>query len=188
MPEAMPPVSADNHLYFFTSVTHKRLPVFRTDRFKQLLADAFDEARSSSGIKFFAYAIMPDHYHVITDNTRKPSEVLRYLNGISARRVIDHLKEEGLSSSLNKLKKEEKKDEYKYSLWEHHSNTFFITSESMLLQKVRYIHDNPVKESLAGEPGSYAFCSARYWNRLPLLENEPLEMDIKELSWRNPRF
>jgi REP element-mobilizing transposase RayT len=120
---------------------------------------------------------MPDHYHIITDNHRKPSEVLRYLNGISARRIIDYLKENEYIYSLDKLKKEEGRKEYKYSLWEHHSNTFLLTTESMLLQKVNYIHKNPVEDD-------YRFSSVRYWQRRPLLDVEPLEMDIKDISWK----
>ena len=73
---------------------------------------------------------MPEHYHIVTDNDRKPSEVVRFLNGISARRVIDYLKENNFTASLEKLRKgDEGRKEYKYSLWEHHSNTFLITSE-----------------------------------------------------------
>lgn len=55
---------------------------------KKIVADAFDEARASAGILIFAYVIMLDHTHLLTDNARKMGDVLRYLNGISAKRVI----------------------------------------------------------------------------------------------------
>lgn len=188
----MPPISKDNHLYFITCVTNSRLPVFRTERLKQILAAAFDEARKSAGISIYAYVYMPDHYHVVTCSRRKASEVLRYLNGISARRVINYLKEEGFTSSLYKLRREESSNnreessnnnEYRYSLWEHHSNTYFITSEAALMQKVNYIHMNPVEDGLIDVPENYPFSSFRYWKGRPL-ENEPLKIDIKELTWK----
>lgn len=180
----MPPISKDNHLYFITSVTNKRLAVFRTEMLKQILAAAFDEARRSSGISIYAYAFMPDHYHVITDSKRKASDVLRYLNGISARRIINYLKEEGLSTSLNKLRRQGSSDkDYRFSLWEHHANTYFITSEAALTQKTNYIHMNPVEDGLVEIPDDYLFSSSRLWKGRPL-ENEPLEIDIKELSWK----
>src|SRR4051812_3064219 len=90
--EAMPPISKDNLLYFITSVTHHRLPIFQTDKLKQILAEAFNEARTSLGFKIYSYVFMPEHYHVVTDGKQKPSDTLRYLNGISARRVINYLK------------------------------------------------------------------------------------------------
>jgi len=182
--EAMPPISNDNPLYFLTSVTNLRLPVFQTDRLKKVLTDAFIEARASAEFKLFAYVIMPDHYHVITDNKLKASEVLRYLNGISARRVINYLKDNNHVSSLNKLRKEEGRNGYKYSLWEHHSNTFLITTESMMLQKVNYIHLNPVDEQLVDEPVDYLFSSFRFWSNRMRHPQEPLEVDTKELVWK----
>jgi len=58
---------------------------------------------------YFAYTIMPDHFHIITDGKRSPSDSLRFLNGISARKIIDHLKTEGPEQSLDKLRNEIKK-------------------------------------------------------------------------------
>src|SRR5215813_12823068 len=183
----MPPISKDNLLYFITAVTHDRLPEFQTDKLKQVLAAAFNEARISSGIKIFAYVIMPDHHHIITDGRRKASEVLRYLNGISARRVISYLKESGFESSLEKLRRNGSVGDHQYSLWEHHSNTFLITSESMLTKKAFYIHQNPVEEGLIEDSAEYAFSSFRFWSLRPLLKNEPIEVDLQDLNWRQSR-
>jgi putative transposase len=177
-------ISKDNPCYYFTSVTNNRLPVFRTDKLKEITCKAINEARDSSGILIFAYVIMPDHFHIITDSNLKPSAILRYLNGVTARRVIDYLKENNFTSSLNKLKQFEKKRGYKYSLWEHHSDTFTITSESMFMQKVNYIHLNPVRAELVKNMDDYFYSSVWIWKRKPL-ENEPLEMDIGKIKWRN---
>jgi putative transposase len=176
-------VSKDTPFLYSTSVTHKRLPVFRKDALKYVLCDALNKARESSGILIFAYAIMLDHLHIITDRQMKQSEILRYINGVSANKVIRHLKDNGFESSLVKLRTEEKKDGYKHSLWEHHSNTFEIKTETVLMQKVNYIHRNPVEEGLCELPEDYLFSSARFWKGCPL-ENEPLEMDIKKIRWR----
>jgi REP element-mobilizing transposase RayT len=176
-------ISKDNPCYYFTSVANNRLGVFRTDKLKDIACRAIDEARKSSGIFIFAYVIMPDHFHIITDGSLKPSNILRYLNGVTARRVIDYLKENNFTSSLDKLKQFEKKRGYKYSLWEHHSDTFTITSESMFMQKVNYIHLNPVRAELVKSIDDYLYSSVRIWKRKPL-ENEPLEMDIGKIIWR----
>ena len=148
-------ISKDNPFYYLTSVTNNRLPIFRGDALKKVTANAFDEARKSAGILIFAYVLMPDHCHLITDSSRKPSEVSRYLNGITARRVIDYLKENKFESSLEKLKQETKKREYKYSLWEHHPNVFSIFTEAVLMQKVNYIHQNPVSAGLIEQQEDY---------------------------------
>lgn len=176
-------ISKDSPCYYFTSVTNSRLPVFQTDKMKDVVCKAIDEARTSSGIFIFAYVIMPDHFHIVTNGEVKPSRILRFLNGVTARRVIDYLKENEFTSSLEKLKQFEKKRGYKYSLWEHHSDTFTITSESMFMQKVNYIHLNPVRAKLVENMDDYLYSSVRIWKRKPN-ENEPLEMDIQQIKWR----
>ncbi len=176
-------VSKDNPLYFITSVTHNRLPVFQTDKMKQLMCLALDEARRSAGLLIFAYVIMADHYHIITNAAKTQSETLRYLNGITARRVIGYLKEQGYESSLAKMATETKQRQYKHSLWQHHSNTFEIKTEAVLMQKVNYIHRNAVDDGLVERPENYIWSSCRFWKGCPD-ENEPLEMDTKEIQWR----
>jgi len=177
-------ISIDTPCYFFTSVTHDRLPIFRTDKFKEIMVDALDEARRSAGFLIFAYVIMLDHYHILTDSKRLPSDTLRYLNGVTAKRILDHLKENELTTSLNKLRSFEKKKGYKYSVWEHHPDTFLVTSETMFMQKVSYIHQNPVKAELVEHPDEYLYSSSRIWNRRPL-DIEPLDMNIDKIIWRN---
>ena len=138
-------ISRDKPCYYLTSIAKDRLPIFQTDKIKQIVCSALDEARKSAEIMIFAYVIMPDHIHLITDGSRAVSDVLRFTNGIAARRVIDYLKEKNFISSLEKLRQEEKRRKYKYSLWEHHPDAFLLTSETTFMQKVNYIHQNPVR-------------------------------------------
>jgi REP element-mobilizing transposase RayT len=176
-------ISKDSPAYLFTVVTKDRLPVFRTDTLKIESCHALNKARRSSGFAIYAYVIMPDHIHLITDPARKPSDTLRFINGVVARRVIDHLKKNNFESSLKKLRREREDGDYKYSLWEHHSNTHLITTEPGLMQKVNYIHQNPVADGLCERAEEYKFSSARYWMGKALLEDEPLEVDIKKIDW-----
>ena len=175
-------ISVNSPCYYFTSVAHNRLPIFQTDKLKEIAVKAFDEARKSAGLLILAYVIMLDHYHIITDGKRSPSDTIRYLNGISAKRILDHLKTNA-ATSLAKLRMFEKEDGYKYSVWEHHPDKFLITSESMFIQKRNYIHQNPIRAGLVEHPNDYLYSSSRIWNRRPL-ENEPLLMDIDQIEWR----
>ncbi len=177
-------ISKDTPCYFFTSVTNNRLAVFQTDKIKVIACKAIDEARNSGEFYLFAYVIMHDHIHTITGSQRKPSDILRYINGVISKRVIDYLKENDFESSLAQLRIMDKKRNYKHSLWQHHNNTFSITSDSMMLQKVNYIHQNPVVEGLVEKAEDYLYSSVRYWKNLPL-KDEPLEPDIKKIIWRS---
>jgi REP element-mobilizing transposase RayT len=93
-------ISHNSPAFYLTSVTRDRLPVFRLDALKAVVCGALNEARTSGGFLIFAYVIMPDHYHLISDGERKPGVVLRFANGLVSRRIIDFLKHDGHASSL----------------------------------------------------------------------------------------
>ena len=131
----------------------------------------------------FAYIIMPDHTHIVTDSSREMKDALRFLNGISAKRVIDYLKEKGFESSLAKLRIQEREKKHKHSVYEHHPNALRITGEESLLQKINYIHLNPVRAGLVDHPDDYIYSSARLWHRRAM-EDEPLETDHLKIKWR----
>ena len=176
-------ISRDNPAYFLTSVSHNRLPIFRKDEIKRVVSNALDEARKSGGIMIFGYVIMPDHTHLLTDNAREINEVLRYMNGISAKRIIDYLKTNRYESSLAKLRIQERPNKHKHSVYEHHSNALRITSEDAFMQKVSYIHLNPVRAGLIDHPDEYLYSSARLWHGKPL-DAEPSVTDHLKIKWR----
>jgi len=182
----MATISRDNPCLSITSVAHDRLPVFRTDALKNLVCAALAEARTSGGFAIFAYAIMPDHLHVITDGARKPSDTLRFLNGISSRRVIDYLKEHDYATSLAKLRDGGKPRGHVYSLWDGHSHALPLFSETFFMQRVNYIHQNPVRTGLVERAEDYRWSSVRCWKRWPR-DDEPLLPDLEKIVWRKPR-
>lgn len=176
-------ISKDKPCHYLTSVAKDRLQVFRTGKVKTIACAALDEARKSGGFAIYAYVIMPDHLHTITDDARKPSELLRYINGIISRRVINYLKHGSFESSSTKLKQADRARGYKYSLWEHHNNAKPIFSEAVFAQKVNYLHLNPVRAELVERAEDYRWSNVRFWKRCPL-DDEPLVVDIDHLIWR----
>ena len=86
--------------------------------------------------------------HLLTDQPNTSAEVLRYSKGITARRVIDYLKDKNHQSSLAKLRHEAWKRKHSHSLWQEEKNVLPIFSEAMFMQKVNYIHMNPVRAGL----------------------------------------
>ena len=176
-------ISQDSPALYITVVTKDRLPVFRTDQMKQVVCRAVDEARNSAGLLLFAYVIMIDHLHLLTSRPSTTSEVLRVLKGISARRVINYLKENGHQSSLAKLQHQYRDRNYNYSLWQTEKNVLPVFSEGMFMEKVNYIHQNPVRGGLVPSVLDYRWSSVRIWRGCPL-EDEPLSMDQDLIYWR----
>jgi putative transposase len=177
-------ISHDSPVLYITIVTKNRLPVFQKDYMRELLCTAIDEARKSAGFLLFAYVIMLDHLHLLASRPSSTSDVLRVLKGVTARRIIDYLKENHYQSSLAKLQHQERDRNYRYSLWQSEKNVLPVFTESMLLQKVNYIHCNPVRAGFVVEPDEYRWSSARIWKKRPL-ETEPLLMDNDLIQWRS---
>jgi len=176
-------ISKDDPCLFITAVAKNRLPVFKTDTLKLINCKAIDEARTSCGFLLFAYVIMPDHFHLVTDRPRKPSIVLQFIKGIVSRRVLGYLKEARFESSLRKLEHDNWKRNHRYSLWQHDSDVFSITSESTFMEKINYVHQNPVRAGFVERAEDYRWSSARFWSKCPN-EDESLRVDIDKIVWR----
>jgi len=176
-------ISRTTPAYYFTSVAHHRLAIFRTGKLKGVLCDAFKEVRKKHGILILAYVIMPDHVHLLIRSEKEMSEALRLLNGVSARRVIQYLSDNGFAESLSKLRGETRERNHKHSVWQHHSDSLEIFGEKTFWQKVDYIHQNPVRANLVENSTDYRFSSARHWAG-NVLADEPLMTDHLEIDWR----
>ena len=100
-----------------------------------------------------------------------------------SRRIISYLKESGHTSSLKKLERETGSRGYQYSLWDHHPNGKSLTSEPVLMEKVNYLHQNPVRAGLVERAVDYRWSSAKQWTGIPL-DEEPLWTDFKAVRWR----
>ena len=176
-------ISRDSPCYYLTSVARARLPIFRTDEIKLVTCAALHEARRSGAFALYAYVIMSDHLHLITNSHLSPAETLRFVNGIVSRRIIDHLKHHHHGSSLQKLRREAGPRRHSYSLWDHHADARLLLTESMLMQRVTYTHQNPVRGGMVSHPQDYRWSSVRCWNR-SVLDDEPLLMDLDQIKWR----
>jgi len=176
-------ISKDTPCLFITTVARNRLPVFRTEALKAVVCRALDEARTSAGFALLAYVVMPEHLHILADGTRKASETLRYVNGIVSHRVIGYLKEGSYTPSLEKLRIAPKGRSQEYSLVDHHSNALPVFNEGLFMQKVNYIHLNPVRAGLVERAQDYRWSSARWWSQ-SAAEDEPLHIHLEKIVWR----
>lgn len=176
-------ISRDCQALYFTAVTKDRLPVFRTSKINTITCTALDEARRSGGFFIFAYVLMPDHLHILTSQPNTPSDVMRRVKGISARRVIDYLKTNNYGTSLAKLRHQKRKKTHIYSLWQEEKNAFSIFSEAVFMEKVNYIHNNPVRAGLVERAIDYLWSSARIWKKCARAD-EPLLVDVDRIKWR----
>ena len=58
-----------------------------------------------------------------------------------------------------------------------------LLTENMLMQRVHYTYQNPVRAGLVKNFEEYRWSSIRCWNGR-LMDDEPLLMDIGQIRWR----
>jgi hypothetical protein len=87
----------------------------------------------------------------------------------TARQIIDLLEARGATVLLRQLRalKRRHKTESDYQVWEEGSMPKQIDSDDMMLQKLEYIHNNPVKRGYVDDPVHWRYSSARNYAGLP---------------------
>jgi len=176
-------ISQDSPVLYITLVTNKRLPVFRTSEIAALVCKGIDEARSTLRFLLFAYVVMLDHIHLLTSKPTTTSDILREVKSKTARRVIDYLKANNFQKSLAKIEHKQGERNYRYSLWQREKNVLPLFSERVFMEKLNYIHENPVRAGLVKSATEYPWSSARIWAGCQS-EDEPLSIDKDLIYWR----
>ena len=150
-----------NTFHYVTAVTFKRVPVFRSEYACQLLVDSLAETRSHCAFKLIGYVVMPDHVHVILNPLRKSiSEVVRRLKSLSARRILDWLRQDSYEASLKKLALDiPQSRSHTHALWQKGFSAIDLWSPRFILQKLSYVHLNPIRAGLCGHPAEWTWSS-----------------------------
>jgi putative transposase len=165
-----------NTFHYTTSVCHKRVPVFRSDKTCDLFIEALAETRRRLPLKLIGYVIMPDHTHLIVNPLCCDiSRVMNSLHSASARQIIDWLRDSDYGKSLEKLAlNSPQKRGHTHSLWQKDSSVIDLWSARFIRQKLHYIHMNPVRAGLCKHPAEWKCSSYRAY-----LAHEPGTVPIE---------
>jgi REP element-mobilizing transposase RayT len=152
--------------YIMTFTVVDWLDIFSDDKYKFLLSDLLNYAVDKKGLEIFAYVIMSTHMHLlgraINNNL---SDVIRDFKKFSAIKILSLLqktKSEFSCLALEKFSnaaKNHSRNE-KYQFWKYGNYPEEVYSPKFTLQKIRYIHNNPVDAGIVSRPEDYYFSSA----------------------------
>src|SRR4030065_1208682 len=79
-----------NRLYFITTVTENRVPIFSNEKNIRILFGAISEYSYHYAIKIHAFVVLPDHAHLLitpTTDTFTISHFMKGVKGKSAREI-----------------------------------------------------------------------------------------------------
>jgi putative transposase len=123
--------------HFVTFSCYRRRPYLSKAAAMNLFEDALERVRLRSLFVVAGYVVMPEHVHLLVN---EPGRVL-------LSRAIQALK---LSVSMRSRER---------PFWQAHYYDFNVSSHEKFVEKLRYIHRNPVRRGLAAKPEDWKWSS-----------------------------
>jgi REP element-mobilizing transposase RayT len=146
----------------FYCTTIRWIALFGSQPIVRIILDSLKYLQDNQRMRVYAYVIMENHIHLIL-SSRELSKELGDFKSFTARKIIDFLEERNAKHILQLLKtcKSRFKKDRMYQLWQEGSHPQAILSEKMMIQKIEYIHYNPVKRGYVDKPEHWRYSSAR---------------------------
>jgi len=153
-------------LYFWTATINGWKHLLQDDVYKEIIIDSWRYLSKHGKIDVFAFVIMPTHLHAIwrmNELNGKENPHASFLKH-TAHAFQKKLREESLYS-LNPYRVQQSGKAYEF--WQRDSLAIPLFTRKVALQKLKYIHNNPLAEhwQLLKDPCDYKYSSARYYER-----------------------
>jgi REP element-mobilizing transposase RayT len=150
-------------VYFWTATINKWQHLLWDDQFKEVIIQSLRTLSERGLADIFAFVIMPNHMHLIwRTNALNGKETVQG----SLLKFTAHIFKAMLSGNKAELSKYAVNAHNKeYEFWQRDSLAVHLYSRHVMLQKLNYIHLNPLASHwhLADNPWDYYYSSARYY-------------------------
>jgi putative transposase len=150
---------APRQLQFLTSSTYRRVKVFESDRFRWSFVEVLGQLRAEMGFLLIGWVLMPDHFHLLIkpEPAASTSRFMQELKKRTAQRLLAALAENqrlpwcGKMLARLRLPPTVHADS-QFRVWQRRFYPFGICREEKRLEKLNYMHGNPVKCGLVTSP------------------------------------
>lgn len=158
MPNKLVRYQHTGHFHFLTFSCYRRLPLLHSEASYSVFEYELEQLRRRYGLVIAGYVLMPEHVHLLTSEPRTSSLAV----------VLQVLKQQ----TSRKLKSEQEthfwqRRYYDFNVWNHHKT----------VEKLKYMHRNPVNRGLVECPEEWPWSSYRHY-----LTGEPGTVEI-ESHW-----
>jgi putative transposase len=140
------------HLHFITCSCYRRLPLLGTARRRTLFLRILEETRQHYQFVVVGYVVMPEHFHLLISEPERgdPSVVMKVVK----QRFARQMRKKSSATQLDLWIDEE-------HVWQRRFYDFNVWSERKHVEKLRYLHRNPVKRGLVEQPDQWVWSSFR---------------------------
>ena len=174
MPQRLHRYYGAGYSHFITTSCYQRAPLLGSRRNRDLFLHVLEQVRHRYHFVVVGYVVMPEHVHLLIGEPQRgdPSVVMKALKQGFARRLLARLRR---TRDLNQRSLWQAPVE-RGRIWQPRFYDFVVFSEHKRVEKLRYMHRNPVKRGLVLEPQQWAWSSFRHYacdERGHVLVNEP---------------
>ena len=159
MPARLERYQQGGDFHFLTFSCHDRLPFLANPRSCNLFEHALETTRRRYVFFVLGYVIMPEHVHLLVSEPRRAT----------------------LDRAIQALKTSVSKQSEQRPFWLARYYDFNVHSEDKRIEKLRYLHRNPVTRGLVQRPEEWRWSSFRHH-----LTGEPGIVEI-ESHWTAAR-
>ena len=157
MPRLLRRYHGAGDLHFITSSCYRRQPLLGTVRRRDLLLKILEQVRRRYRFVVLGYVIMPEHFHVLISEAQRgtPSTLMQAVKLGFARRVLAERKRQRVCGQG------ELWEGGREHIWQARFYDFNVWTEHKRIEKLRYMHNNPVKRGLVLQPEQWRWSSFR---------------------------
>jgi putative transposase len=155
MPTGLKRFHQTNHSHFITFSCYKRHPFLQSSKSKETILDILEQTRKQQGLCIAGYVLMPEHVHLLANEPTKDT----------------------LATFLQIFKQQtsrELKSEVQKQFWQRRYYDFNVSTNEKHIEKLQYIHRNPVIRGLVERPEDYRWSS---FNHYAIGELGPIEIE-----------
>ncbi len=161
-------IQDQSEVYFVTFTTVQWIDVFTRDTYRQIVTDSIRYCQYNKGLELYAWVIMTNHVHLITGtNGAHPlQDIIRDLKSFTSRHIRLAIEESGQESRKEWLLwmfgkagtyNSNNKD---WQLWQQHNHPVALNTREKIIQRLHYLHDNPVRSGFVAEATHWRWSSA----------------------------
>ena len=160
MPSGLHRTYGAHHLHFITCSCYRRLPFLGSAHSRDVFLRILEQTRERYRFVVVGYVVMPEHIHLLLTEPEvgTPSTVMQVVKQRTARALLPKRKRRSLRQG--NLFGDESKGR---AFWQARSYDFNVWTTKKRVEKLRYMHRNPVKRGLVGAPEEWRWTSYRFY-------------------------
>ena len=152
--------------YFLTFTVEGWIDLFSRKVYRDIILDSFMFCRKNKGLQIHAFVIMSNHIHVIwTAKNNNLSDIIRDFKTHTSNtfiKVMEYVLESRRGWLLHMFKYYARGTNANkvFKIWTNDNHPEEIFTQDFFYQKLKYIHENPVRAGLVKKETDYIYSSA----------------------------